>query len=107
MRTIIFKPLILVFLVLGTSIASLNATTHSDGGNKDAIKIELHSGFTIEDIIQDLQDNANITNITTVYLGVNIYTLKYNPKIVNKSTLIQFLDAHPGVHILCEEKESR
>lgn len=103
MKTIIFKPIILVLFFIGANIASLNAIDYFDGGNKGAIKIELHQGFTIEDIIQDLHNNANITNVSIISAGGSIYTLKYNPKLVDESTLVQFLDAHPGVHILYGE----
>jgi hypothetical protein len=99
MRTVIFKPVILVLFFLATTIVSLNAISYADGGNKGAIKIELYPGFTIEDIIQDLHNNANITNVSVIHNGGNIYTLKYNPKMIDSSILKQFLDAHPGVDI--------
>ena len=60
------------------------------------IEIELAAGFTIEDIIQDLHDNANVTNITT-YGTNSIYTIKYNPKSVDKAFLVAYLDAHKGI----------
>jgi hypothetical protein len=102
MRTVIFKPVILVLFFLATSIASLNATSYADG-IKGAIKIELHPGFTIEDIIQDLYNNANITNVNVIHNGGNTYTLKFNPKMTDVSSLKQFLDGHPGCNIFYGE----
>ena len=106
MKTVIFKPVILILFFLATSIVSLNAISYADGGNKGTIKIELRPGFTIEDIIQDLHNNANITNVSTIHCGGSIYTLKYNSKMVDSSTLKQFLDAHPGVDIFYGESKS-
>jgi|GEM_PF-2246108 hypothetical protein len=101
MRTVIFKPVMLVLFFLATSVASLNAINYIDS-NKGTIEIELRPGFTIEDIIQDLHGNANI-NVSSVHTGGNIYTLMYNVKVVDIITLKQFLDAHPGVDILLSD----
>ncbi|MFT6938091.1 MAG: hypothetical protein ACJA1N_002397 [Saprospiraceae bacterium] len=100
MRTVIFKPLLLILFFFATSIISLNAIDANGGGQ---IKIDVHTGFTIEDIIQDLHNNANITNVSVTNTTGTVYILKFNPKQVNVSALIQFLDGHSGVDIILLE----
>jgi len=80
-------------MFLGLSMINLNA---EDVLVADEITIELAAGFTIEDIIQDLHDNANIIDITT-YGSNSIYTIKYNPKVVDKTALVTYLDGHKGI----------
>ncbi len=96
MKTVILKPLLLVMFVCSVAVATVNAGDYLV--NQD-IKIELQQGFTIEDIIQDLHDNANITVIVTTTNNV-VYSLKYNPKIVDNTILLQFLENHPGVSMI-------
>lgn len=65
----------------------------------NGVNIELTAGFTIEDIIQDLHDNANIGEVTVYEAGAN-FTIVYNPEIVDKEKLIIFLEGHEGVRRL-------
>lgn len=97
MRTIIFKPFLIVALLCSVALATMNAGEYINGGE---IRIELHPGFTIEDIIQDLHDNANITNVTVTTGNGTVFSIKFNPKQIDSTFIKQFLDAHPGVDVI-------
>lgn len=99
MRTVILKPFLLVTLLFATAFATLNANDIINGGE---IKVEVHQGFTIEDIIQDLHDNANII-VTVGTIKGAVVSLKYDAKIIDTDVLLQSLDAHQGVSIIYEK----
>jgi hypothetical protein len=88
------KSILLVFMFLGMSLTVLEANDIIINGG---IKIELKAGFTIEDIIQDLHDNANITDITT-YGSVSTYVIEFDPKFVDEEILIGYLLSHKGIN---------
>lgn len=74
MKTIIFKPAVLLMMILATAFLSFNAEQSVGHGT---LKIELAPGFTIEDIIQDLHDNAFVVT-TGPAQGNSIYVLHFN-----------------------------
>ena len=98
MKTIIFKPAVLLMMILATAFLSFNAEQSVGHGT---LKIELAPGFTIEDIIQDLHDNAFVVT-TGPAQGNSIYVLHFNVKIGNNEHLEQYLEAHPSVLIYHE-----
>ena len=84
-------------MILGVAFVSINAGQTVGNG---MIKIEVAPGFTIEDIIQDLHDNACIDATPTAIYGTSIYVLQYNSKIVDNISIEQYLEAHPGAIVL-------
>lgn len=88
-------------MVLGVAFVSINAGQAVGDG---AIKIEVVSGFTIEDIIQDLHNNANITVNSTPLEEVSQYLVQFSSKTVENSTVEFFLESHPGAIVLHDEK---
>lgn len=94
MKAYFSKSILLVFMFLGMSLAVLEANDITVVNN--GIKIELKAGFTIEDIIQDLHDNANITDITT-YGSTSTYVIKFDPKYVDGELLVDYLKSHKGI----------
>jgi hypothetical protein len=99
MKTIIFKPVLLLVMILGVAFVSINAGQTVEDG---IVKIEVAPGFTIEDIIQDLHDNSIVVYVSPNQ-GTSSYTLRYSSKIVDNTHIEQYLELHPGA-ILIEER---
>lgn len=99
MRTVIFKPILVLMMILSVAFVSINASQIVGDGT---VKIELAPGFTIEDIIQDLHDNAMVIS-STAHTGSSIYVLHFDAKIVNSDNLCAFLESHPGATIVYEK----
>lgn len=96
MRTILFKPVLLLVMILGVAFVSINAGQTVEDG---IVKIEVAQGFTIEDIIQDLHDNSIMVTTSPNY-GGKVHVLHYNPKIVDCTYIEQYLENHPGATVI-------
>ena len=99
MKTVILKPILVFMMILSVAFVSINASQIVGDGT---VKIEVAPGFTIEDIIQDLHDNALVIN-STAHTGSSIYILHFDAKMVNADNLHVFLESHPGATIVYEK----
>lgn len=99
MRTIIFKPVLLLVMILGVAFVSINAGQAVGDGT---IKIELAPGFTIEDIIQDLHDNAIVVVNYSPVSGTSMYVLRCSSKTADNTFIKYYLNNHPGVIVIQE-----
>lgn len=99
MKAVILKPIFVLMMILSVAFISINASQIVGDGT---VKIEVAPGFTIEDIIQDLHDNAMIVS-SGAQTGSSIYVLHFDAKIVNADNLYVFLESHPGAMIVYEK----
>ncbi|MFK7946785.1 MAG: hypothetical protein AB8G11_04285 [Saprospiraceae bacterium] len=97
MKTIIFKPILLLVMIIGVAFVSINAGQTIDDGT---IKIEVAVGFTIEDIIQDLHDNT--VTVVSTNVTSSIYILQYSSKMVDDDFVKKYLQKHPGANVIYE-----
>lgn len=93
MRTIIFKPILLLIMIIGVAFVSINAGQAVGDGT---IKIEVAIGFTIEDIIQDLQDKNVSANAIVVDESTSLYIVQFSAKYLDNTLITQYLEEHPG-----------